>query len=106
MVTDEEKATELLREIPETPVVQRLTSMAKVYKVVTEFQKLSTSEINLDALAKEFLIKALIALSSYEECMHPIRQESAKSVDIVQTIIILLNDAKINARYTRCIPNS
>ena len=91
LVTDEAKAAELLREIgqmirtsvpqaferfllilttdPETPVVQRLTSVAKVYKVVTEFQKLSTSEINLDALAKEFLIKALIAPSSYEECL-------------------------------------
>ena len=132
LVTDEAKAAELLREIgqmirtsvpqaferfllilttdSETSVVQRLTSMAKVYKVVTEFQKLSTSEINLDALAKEFLIKALITPSSYEEClgMHPIRQESAKSVDIVQTIIIgfLLKDAEINTRYTRCIPNS
>ena len=91
LVTDEEKSTELLREIgqmihtsipqaferfllilttvPETPVVQQLSSLAKVYKVVTEFQKLSTSEINLDALAREFLNKELIAPSSYEECL-------------------------------------
>ena len=73
LATDEEKATELLREIgqmirtsvpqaferfllilnthPETPVVQQLTNMTIVYKVVTEFQKLATSEFNLDALA-------------------------------------------------------
>ena len=65
LATDEEKATELLREIgqmirtfvpqaferfllilntdPEIPVVQQLTSMANVYKVLTEFKKLSTS---------------------------------------------------------------
>ena len=91
LVTDEEKATELLREIgqmirtsvpqaferfllilnthPETPVVQQLTSMANVYKAVTEFQKLSTSELNLDALAEEFLDKGLITPSSYDECI-------------------------------------
>ena len=46
----------ILNTDPETPVVQQLTSMGNVYKVVTEFQKLSTSELNLDALAKEFLI--------------------------------------------------
>ena len=78
LVTDEEKATELLREIgqmirisipqmferfllilntdPESPVVQQLNNLANVYKVITEFQKLSTSELNLDALAKEVLI--------------------------------------------------
>ena len=88
LVTDEEKATELLKEIgqmirtsvpqaferfllilnthPETPVVQQLTSMANVYKAVTEFQKLSTSELNLDALAEEFLDKGLITPSSYD----------------------------------------
>ena len=86
LVTDEEKATELLREIgqmirtsvpqaferfllilnthPETPVVQQLTSMTIVYKVLTEFQKLSTSELNLDALAKEFLIHELYLMMS------------------------------------------
>ena len=91
LVKDEEKATELLTEIgqmirtavpqaferflliltsvPETPVVQQLTSMANVYKAVTEFQKLSTSELNLDALAKEFLDKGLITPPSYEECI-------------------------------------
>ena len=91
LVTDEAKATELLREIGqmirtsvpqaferfllilttdrETPVVQRLTSLANLYKVLIKFQKLSTSEINLDALAKEFLNKGLIAPSSYEECI-------------------------------------
>ena len=90
LVTDEEKATELLREIgqmirtsvpqaferfllilnthPEIPVVQELTSMANVYKVITEFQKLSTSELNLDVLAEELLDKGLITPSSYEEC--------------------------------------
>ena len=78
LATDEEKATELLREIgqmirisipqmferfllilntdPESPVVQQLNNLANVYKVITEFQKLSTSELNLDALAKEVLI--------------------------------------------------
>ena len=91
LVTDEVKAAELLREIgqmirtsvpqaferfllilttdPETPVVQRLKRMTNVYKVVTEFQKLSAGEINLDALAEEFLNKGLITPSSYEECI-------------------------------------
>ena len=78
LATDEEKATELLREIgqmirtsvpqafewfllilntdQETPVVQQLNNLANVHKVLTEFQKLSTSEFNLDTLVKEFLI--------------------------------------------------
>ena len=41
----------ILNTDPEIPVVQQLTSMANVYKVLTEFQKLSTGELNLDALA-------------------------------------------------------
>ena len=41
----------ILNTHPETPVVQQLTNMTIVYKVVTEFQKLATSEFNLDALA-------------------------------------------------------
>ena len=91
LVTDKEKATELLTEIgqmirtsvpqaferfllilnthPETPVVQQLTSMADIYKAVTEFQKLSTSELNLDVLAEELLNKGLITPPSYEECI-------------------------------------
>ena len=91
LVTDEEKATELLREIgqmirtsipqaferflliltanTDAPIVQRLNSITNAYKVLIEFQKLSTSEINLDALAEEFFNKGLIAPSSYEECI-------------------------------------
>ena len=91
LVTDKEKATELLREIgqmirtsipqaferfllilntdPEIPVVRQLNNLANVYKVLTEFQKLSTSEINLDVLAEELLDKGLITPSSYEECI-------------------------------------